>query len=93
MHLLEKLEQNRNLTLEEWQALIQKQSEYQKEAEKRANILREQNFGNRIYVRGLIEFTNYCKRLLLLWDTKKQSECRALSSEYRADFRMYGYRI
>lgn len=61
MHLLEKLEQNRNLTLEEWQALIQKQSEYQKEAEKRANILREQNFGNRIYVRGLIEFTNYCK--------------------------------
>ena len=24
MHLLEKLEQNRNLTLEEWQALIQK---------------------------------------------------------------------
>ena len=61
MHLLEKLEQNRNLTLEEWQALIRKQSEYQKEAEKRANILREQNFGNRIYVRGLIEFTNYCK--------------------------------
>ncbi len=61
MHLLEKLEQNRNLTLEEWQAPIQKQSEYQKEAEKRANILREQNFGNRIYVRGLIEFTNYCK--------------------------------
>ena len=42
MRLLEKLEQNRNLTLEEWQALIQKQSEYQKEAEKRANILREQ---------------------------------------------------
>ena len=36
MHLLEKLEQNRNLTLEEWQALIQKQSEYQKEAAKRA---------------------------------------------------------
>ena len=61
MHLLEKLEQNRNLTLEEWQALIQKQSEYQKEAAKRANILREQNFSNRIYVRGLIEFTNYCK--------------------------------
>ena len=58
MHLLEKLEQNRNLTLEEWQALIQKQSEYQKEAAKRANILREQNFSNRIYVRGLIEFTN-----------------------------------
>lgn len=44
MHLLEKLEQNRNLTLEEWQALIRKQSEYQKEAEKRANILREQEF-------------------------------------------------
>lgn len=61
MHLLEKLEQNRNLTLEEWQALIQKQSEYQKEAAKRANILREQNFSNRIYVRGLIEFTNYCR--------------------------------
>ena len=32
MHLLEKLEQNRNLTLEEWQALIRKQSEYQKES-------------------------------------------------------------
>ena len=31
-----------------------------KEAAKRANITREQNFSNRIYVRGLIEFTNYC---------------------------------
>ena len=36
MHLLEKLEQNRNLTLEELQALIQIQSEFQKEADKRA---------------------------------------------------------
>lgn len=41
MHLLEKLEQNRNLTLEEWQALIQKQSEYQKGSGKESNICRE----------------------------------------------------
>ena len=49
MHLLEKLEQNRNLTLEEWQALIRKQSEYQKEAE------REQiSCGSRILATGFM---------------------------------------
>lgn len=92
MHLLEKLEQNRNLTLEEWQALIQKQSEYQKEAAKRANILREQNFSNRIYVRGLIEFTNYCRNDCYYCGIRKSNQnADRISSEYRAGFRMYGY--
>lgn len=26
-----------------------------------ANVFRQKHFGNRIYIRGLIEFTNYCK--------------------------------
>ncbi|NCE99902.1 [FeFe] hydrogenase H-cluster radical SAM maturase HydE [Emergencia sp. 1XD21-10] len=29
--------------------------------QERADILRRQTFGNHVYIRGLIEFTNYCK--------------------------------
>lgn len=61
MNLLEKLEQERMLTKEEWKDLITGQKQYEKEAAKIARRIREEQFGNRVFVRGLIEFTNYCK--------------------------------
>ncbi|MGN0290317.1 MAG: [FeFe] hydrogenase H-cluster radical SAM maturase HydE [Lachnospiraceae bacterium] len=61
MNLLEKLEQERMLTKEEWKDLITGQKQYEKEAAEIARRIREEQFGNRVFVRGLIEFTNYCK--------------------------------
>lgn len=61
MNLLQKLETSRMLTKEEWTELIAARAYYEKEAAKIAKRLREENFGNKVYTRGLIEFTNYCK--------------------------------
>lgn len=61
MNLLQKLETSRMLTKEEWTELIAARETYKQEAAKIARRLREENFGNKVYTRGLIEFTNYCK--------------------------------
>ena len=60
--LLKKLEQERRLSKEEWICLIEGRTEAL--AEKlfeRARAIRHTHYGNKIYIRGLIEFTNYCK--------------------------------
>ena len=60
--LIDKLEQNRSLTREEWTELILGRtpdtSEYLFE---RARAIRIRHYGHDVYIRGLIEFTNYCK--------------------------------
>ena len=60
--LIDKLNQNKILTSEEFQLLITNNSEELRDyASKLATHIKQQNFGNKIYTRGLIEFTNYCK--------------------------------
>lgn len=61
MNLLEKLEKERMLTKDEWIQLIGSREVYESQAAALAKKIREEHFGNQIYVRGLIEFTNYCK--------------------------------
>lgn len=61
MNLLQKLENKQMLTKEEWETLIAEQQYYQEEAATKARRIREKQFGNQVFVRGLIEFTNYCK--------------------------------
>lgn len=60
--LIDKLEATSMLTKEEWVALIENRNEgvaaYLFE---KARKCQYQYYGNRIYTRGLIEFTNYCK--------------------------------
>mgnify|MGYP000909576617 CR=1 FL=1 len=60
--LINKLEKERMLLKEEFFQLIESRtpdlSEYLFE---RARIIRHKSYGNDIYIRGLIEFTNYCK--------------------------------
>lgn len=59
---IQKLKEGQNLSKEEWIFLIEHRSpsltEYLFE---QARELRQQYFGKDIYIRGLIEFTNYCK--------------------------------
>ena len=60
--LIDKLHQEQMLTAEEFHRLLANRSEetdlYAREL---ANQVRQEVYGNKIYVRGLIEFTNYCK--------------------------------
>lgn len=62
IELIDSLEKNRNLSQEEFVYLL---SNYSKEDAEylagKARKISQQIFGNKIYVRGLIEFTNYCK--------------------------------
>ena len=60
--LLDKLEQTRSLSKEEWTALIGHRSpELAAEAARRARRICDARYGRDIYIRGLIEFTNYCR--------------------------------
>ena len=61
-HLIDKLHQEQMLSAEEFRTLLTERSEetdlYAREL---ADQVRQQVYGDAIYVRGLIEFTNYCK--------------------------------
>ncbi len=62
LSLIEKLNQEKKLEMEEWIFLIENRRE--KTAETLFALPRDiqkQHFGNKIYTRGLIEYTNYCK--------------------------------
>ncbi len=60
--LLEKLERDRRLAREEWRFLLEHAAaEDMAFARERAGAAARARFGSRVYTRGLIEFTNYCK--------------------------------
>lgn len=59
--IVEKLKKDRNLTDEEFKKLIES-DEFDKELILASDTVRRENYGNKVYVRGLIEFTNYCNR-------------------------------
>ena len=58
---IDKLEKNTILTFEEYLALIQHPEEVRDYAAERAFAVRKKYYGTAVYIRGLIEFTNYCK--------------------------------
>ena len=61
-HLIDKLRRDQNLSAEEFRLLLTERSkETDLYAREQADQVRQQVYGNEIYVRGLIEFTNYCK--------------------------------
>ncbi len=60
--LIEKLEKNRLLSKEELCEIIRGHTpEDDAFLFERASAVREKRYGNSVYMRGLIEFTNYCK--------------------------------
>ena len=62
MKLVEKLIQNRILSKEEFVELLANTDEEDREIlRKEAVRLREKYYGHDVYIRGLIEFTNYCR--------------------------------
>lgn len=59
-NLIEKLFINKNLSDEEFLKILSNDI-YDDDLVKYANIRREEYYGKDIYIRGLIEFSNYCK--------------------------------
>ena len=60
--LIEKLEQQRILSKEEFVFLLSNLTQEDiKLLREKASEIAHRHFGNKIYTRGLIEFTNYCK--------------------------------
>ena len=58
--LIDKLSEKHRLSREEWSLLIESQGE-REYLFRRARELSRQYYGNKVFTRGLIEFTNYCK--------------------------------
>ncbi len=58
--LIEKLKLQRDLTDEEFKALIEC-NDYDELLYKTADSVRQEYYGTDVYIRGLIELTNYCK--------------------------------
>lgn len=60
--LIDKLRKEQSLTREEWITLIENRTlEVAEYLFLQAREVREEQYGKDIYIRGLIEFTNYCK--------------------------------
>ncbi len=59
--LIDKLIKERDLSVEEWIMLIENRGEVREYAKTMAQETARKYFGNKIYIRGLIELTNYCK--------------------------------
>jgi len=60
MNIIEQLKQNKNLSDEQLKLLLETDN-YNNELFKQADIVRQQVYGKDVYLRGLIEFSNYCK--------------------------------
>ena len=58
--LIEQLRNTRNLTDDEFLSILST-SEYDAVLFSAADSVRRKNYGDAVYIRGLIEFTNYCK--------------------------------
>ena len=89
--LIEKLNNTHSLNKDEALQLIKQGAQHKNLLFALAQKTAQKSFGRQIFVRGLIEFTNYCKndcyycgikllqkRLLLLRHKAQQQKCRAL---------------
>ena len=59
--LIDKLDRGSELSHEEYLYLIKNRELCREELYQKASAKRKKYFGRKIYIRGLIEFTNYCK--------------------------------
>lgn len=73
-HLIDKLRTNGNLAKDEWRTLIDNRSpELSEYLFENAREVRETFYGKSVYIRGLMEFTNYCKNDCLYCGIRKSN--------------------
>lgn len=95
--ILFKLEENHFLNDDEFKLLLEDESEETLNVlNKRAACVSKKTYGNKVYIRGLIEFTNYCKNDCYYCGIRK-SNCRAeryrLTDEQILDCCAAGYKL
>ncbi|MBR1863978.1 MAG: [Ruminococcus sp.] len=60
--LIDRLEEDRELSLEQWERVFKEWTEEDRlYAAEKARRTALENFGNKIYIRGIVEFSNICK--------------------------------
>lgn len=75
MRAYEKLLSGKLLTEAEFSELIEKREQYSVVFQKEAKALTEKIFGNKIYIRGLIEITNCCRNDCYYCGIRKSNSC------------------
>lgn len=94
-YLIDKLKTQRSLTRDEWTALIGKRTpELARYLFELARKERHLHYGHDVYVRGLIEFTNYCRNDCLYCGIRKSNPNVSryrLREEYILDCCRIGY--
>ena len=87
IHLAEKLIRNHELSMDEYVKLLEQyqNQDIVKLLADEAVRLRKQYYGDKVYTRGLIEFTNLQKQLLLLRNPCRKPQCSPISSDRRGD--------
>ena len=95
--LIQKLRQTQSLTKEEWVNLIENRTpELAEYLFEQAREVREQYYGKDIYIRGLIEFTNYCKNDCLycgIRRSNKNADRYRLTKEQILECCEHGYEL
>ena len=93
--IIQKLCDTGELTREEIIMLLEnRNSEIQSYLAKRASETAQEHYGNKVYVRGLIEFTNYCRNDCYYCGIRcgnKNAERYRLSKEEIVECASYGY--
>lgn len=96
-NLIQKLKKTQSLTKEEWILLIENRTpELAAYLFEEARQVREEYYGKTIYIRGLIEFTNYCKNDCLycgIRRSNKNAERYRLSKEEILECCEHGYKL
>lgn len=73
--LIDKLERDNVLSMEEFVFLIENRtSEAAEYLFEKARAIRHRYYGNKVYIRGLIEFTNYCKNNCLYCGIRRSNK-------------------
>lgn len=74
--LIDKLNENKSLELNEWETLIGTFSNKDRNyAADIAKSIAHYKFGNKIYFRGIVEFTNICKNNCLYCGIRRSNKC------------------
>lgn len=95
--LIQKLRKTQSLAKEEWISLIENRTpELAEYLFEQAREVREAHYGKDIYIRGLIEFTNYCKNDCLycgIRRSNKNADRYRLSKEEILECCEHGYEL
>lgn len=74
-NLIDKLAKEHSLKADEYLYLIKNRAECSEYLFKKAVDLRKKIYGKDVYIRGLIEFTNYCKNDCLYCGIRRSNKC------------------